>query len=126
MSMAVALGLALLGAVLSSLLRELKSPYAPYVAALAGLLVLGLLFGKWDSLTPLLSFFEKAGLSEATRLVLKVLGVGYLTEIGAEICRELGAESLASRLSLLGRMEIFLLSLPALEKLFTAAVEMLG
>ena len=60
------------------------------------------------------------------RLVLKVLGVGYLTEIGADVCRELGAESLAARLSLFGRMEIFLLSLPSLEKLFEAALSLLG
>ncbi len=126
MSVALALGLSLLGAVLFSLLRELKSPYAPYAAIAAGLLVLLSLFGKWESLSPLLDFFERAGLSEPVRLVLKVLGVGYLTEIGADVCRELGAESLASRLSLFGRMEIFLLSLPSLEKLFEAALSLLG
>ena len=126
MSVLAALGLALLGAFLFSLLRELKSPYAPYAALLSGVLLLCGLLGQWERLSPLWTYFEEAGLSETGKLVLKVLGVGYLTEIGADICRELGAETLGARFALLGRMEIFLLSLPTLEALFSSAVAMLG
>ncbi|MBQ8907037.1 MAG: stage III sporulation AC/AD family protein [Clostridia bacterium] len=126
MSVGVALGLALLGATLGGLLRELKSPYAPYVGILAGVALLLGVFARWEDIIPLWRMLEQTGVSEAASLVLKVLGVGYLTEIGGDVCRELGADTLAARLAFFGKIEIFLLCLPSLEELLATAIQMLG
>ncbi|MBP3437338.1 MAG: hypothetical protein J6K61_05480 [Clostridia bacterium] len=126
MTLAGALGIGILGAVLSSLLKEWKSPYAAYPALLSGLFLLITAFSKIQGLSSLWRFFEGAGVSDAMKLVLKVLGVGYVSEIGAEICQELHGPLLASRLLFLGRVEIFLLCLPVLEELALSAIKMLG
>ena len=58
--------------------------------------------------------------------ILKIIAVGYAVEIGADICRDLGAPSVASRLELCGKIEIFVLALPSFLGLLELAVSIAG
>ncbi len=64
-------------------------------------------------------------LSPYLTLILKAIGVGYTVELGADICRDLGAESIAKRMEMLGRVELLLLALPPTTELIRLACDML-
>ncbi|MBQ8372340.1 MAG: hypothetical protein IJX38_05350 [Clostridia bacterium] len=55
---------------------------------------------------------EKMG--ELVTLVMRIIGVGYVFGICADICRDVGEGSVANAVLTVGRVEILLLSLPAL------------
>ena len=51
------------------------------------------------------------------KVLLKIVGVGYLTEFGAGILTDFGSASIADKVSLAGKITILLLSLPVVESL---------
>lgn len=119
MSLLTSLGIGILSALATLVLRESKSPIAPLCTLSGGILLLTLLFSR---LSPLLSWAQTLShaLPEAVgETVGKVLAAGFLCGTAAEICTDLGATSIAAKLTLLGKAEILLLSLPLLKELFS-------
>lgn len=58
--------------------------------------------------------------------VLKVVGVGMVTEIAASICRDAGNESMGKTLQFLSAGTVLWLSIPVFEKLLTLLDDILG
>lgn len=56
---------------------------------------------------------------------LRIMGVGYVFGIVADICRELGEVGLANAAEGLGRVEILMLSVPYITEAVGSAVKML-
>ena len=54
------------------------------------------------------------GASELIASALRLIGVGYAFGMGADLCREVGSQSVANALLVAGRVEILLISLPHL------------
>ena len=53
------------------------------------------------------------------KTLLKIVGVGYLTEFGAGILSDFGSASVADKVTLAGKVTIVLLSLPIVESLLS-------
>lgn len=120
-------GLCLLAACLLLLLREAGGRYLPLIALSGGVILLLYLFEELRLVT---SFLEELAVgdtvSDVLSLSLRVLGLCFLTELTASLCRDMGEGGLASRLELCGRVEILLVSLPTLSRLIEAAVTLIG
>lgn len=57
------------------------------------------------------------------KILLKIVGVGYLTEFGAGILKDFGSNAVADKVVLGGKLTVLVLSLPIIEnllKLFTS------
>lgn len=54
--------------------------------------------------------------------VLKIVGVGYLTEFGANICQDAGNGSVADKVLLAGKIIILCLALPIVSSMLTTIV----
>lgn len=126
MSVWEALAVCVLCAVLGFILREVKSPMAALLPPLCGLGVLLATLLRLSALSDLFALLEQAGVSEAASLSLRVLGIGYLGEIGGELCRDLGATGLGGRIEQFAGVEIFLLCLPYLTDLLKKAIGLLS
>lgn len=50
-------------------------------------------------------------------LILKVIGIAYVTQFGAELCRDAGESAVASKIELAGKVIIMTLSMPVMYKL---------
>lgn len=57
--------------------------------------------------------------SESIAVLIKALGIAYITYIASEICKHAGEGSIASQVELVGRMEIMILCIPFLKKLLS-------
>ena len=66
-----------------------------------------------------------AALSEAAQGVLKIVGIGFLMGVTADVCRELGENGVARGVLLAGRLEMLCVALPYLEKIIALGVELL-
>ncbi|MBR5614161.1 MAG: stage III sporulation protein AD [Clostridia bacterium] len=51
------------------------------------------------------------------RIVLKVSGIAYIAQFGAELCRDAGETSVASKIEFAGKLMIMALSMPLVYKL---------
>lgn len=123
MNIASAAAFAVFCAVMGYLLKEIRSPLAACFPLFGAIPLLLSLCEKLPAVAPFTSLLSRAGLEEETAFVGKVLGIGYLGEIGGDVCRDLGAPSLASRLEFFARAEILFLCLPLLSDLVEKATE---
>ena len=114
------IGVALITAITSVLLRSTK-PELSFAVTITGVIIL-LLFIV-DALKGTLAIFatiaEMTGVENGLlKILLKIVGVGYLTEFGAGILNDFGSTAVADKVVLAGKITIVILSLPILEGLF--------
>ena len=124
MTVESALGFAVLGAVFVFVLKESKSPLAPLVSLLGGIVLLCAALSRYAE-SELIETLSALSAKEEARTVLKVLSVGLLTEIGADTCDELGAPLLGKRLVFFGNAEILFFIWPTLRELLLFSGELL-
>jgi len=120
MEMIKIVGVAFVTAISALLLRATK-PELSFAVTVTGIIII-LLFIV-DRLRGTLAVFssiaELTGVENGLlKILLKIVGVGYLTEFGAGILVDFGSNAIADKVSLAGKLTIVLLSLPILESLF--------
>ncbi len=94
-------------------------------ASVAVLIPITLTFAEVSS--EIKDIFDKADLSpSAFTLVIKALGLCYLTNFASDICRDFGQSSLAGKIELAGKLSVVGLSLPLIEEILTAVTELIG
>lgn len=108
------LAIAILTCIATLIVKQVKPDFASLVAITGGIVILLMLI---DYVNEILSVFqyviEKSGLSPTIfTTILKIIGVGYLTEFTANICIDSGSSSLASKVTLAGKIIILFMSLP--------------
>ena len=120
-------GIACLTALSALILREQNGKLVPLVS-LSGLLFLlfHLVRRFGGAVAVFYDLAERSAMSPYLETLLKVLACGYLSEIGADLLRELGATSAATAIETVGRVEILLLCLPAFVSLTELALSLSG
>lgn len=109
--------------VLVTVMTLLLKPHKPELSiALPILGVSAILLCIAPYLKGIFSMFEelakRGGLeSRYLHMVMKIVGVAYLCQFGAELCRDAGETSLASNIELAGKVMILTLSMPAIYRL---------
>lgn len=119
-------GLCLMGVLLLLFLRQSKPDFAPLVTLTLCVMLGGVGIA---SLLPAVDFMQELPLNESTAqsltVMLKSLGLAFITQTTAEFCRDAGESAVASKVELIGRAEILLLCLPMLRELMSITAEVL-
>lgn len=104
-------------------LRETRRDLVPYMVLTISILsYLSILPVLSETSTVVRQFSDSLLYGEP---LLKGAGIAMLTEIGVEICRSMGESNTAGYVSLLGKAEILLMTLPLYKKLLEMALEWL-
>ena len=114
------IGVAFVVAVTALLLKTTK-PELSFAVTVTGVIII-LLF-LVDALQGTLQFLSElaqmAGVENGLlKILLKIVGVGYLTEFCAGILNDFGSNTIADKVVLGGKITILLLSIPIVEGLF--------
>lgn len=114
-------GIALITAVAALILKSTK-PELAFAVTIAGSIIL-LLF-VLDLFKDVFSVFQtianKTGIDSAlVKILLKMVGIGYLVEFSAGILNDFGQSSLADKLIFCGKIVILVLAVPILESVLT-------
>lgn len=107
-------GLAVVGLLVVVLVRQVVPEMATLVTIALGVVVLALVV---DSLADAVGLLEdlagNAGIErDYIRILLKVVGVSYITAFAAQMCRDAGESALAAKVELAGKVMILLTALP--------------
>ena len=108
-------GIALVGLVALLMLRQYKPEWTAFVRIAVTVVAVGMLMTLAGTV---LSFVTE--LTEGTApldgetwsILLKALGIAFITETAASICRDSGEGTLAGWVEMAGKLEILLLSFP--------------
>lgn len=107
------ISIALIGIVVVLLLRTAKPEFAVFATIATGVVIVIILLSTLQNV--ILSFDEivkKSGVDDGIfTAVLKIIGIGYLTEYSASIANDAGCGSIASKLQFGGKLTIFAMSI---------------
>lgn len=110
------IALGLVGTVFAVLLKKENPQMALFVSAITGILIFLLLCAPLGDLIYLLrQTAERAGVGEGYFvIVLKIIGIAYLTQFGAQLCADAGESSIASKIELAGKILMMTAAAPVL------------
>ena len=108
-----------MGAVTALILKHTRSEYAPMAVIAAGVVILMItLSALTDVIVAFEEIVDKTNLSrELFSSLLKIIGIGYLTEYSVSICNDLECVSIGKKIALAGKITIFLTALPIIMSL---------
>lgn len=121
------IGIAIITCVATILLKQIKPEISIFVSLCGGIVIL---FMCVDYLTDVLGLFnlivEKTGLNTTLfSLILKIIGIGYITEFASNICNDSGQSSLSDKILLAGKIIIFTMSIPIIKTIIEIIAEIL-
>ncbi|ADU51294.1 stage III sporulation protein AD [Thermaerobacter marianensis DSM 12885] len=116
MTIAQVVGIALVASVLLVLLRQARPEWAVLLSVVTAVAVFLLLVDDIAAIVRILEqVADRANLdTRYTATLLKIVGVAYLAEFGAQLCRDAGESALAAKVELAGKVVILLLAVPIL------------
>ncbi|RDV82499.1 stage III sporulation protein AD [Ammonifex thiophilus] len=121
-------GFALVAAVLAVALRREKPEIALLVGLGTGALIFLAFAGKIGAvLTVIEGVAQRAGLNLLyLEVLLKIVGIAYLAEFGAQLCRDAGEGALAVKVEFAAKILILLLALPVILNLLDLLLQLVG
>lgn len=121
-------GIALIGVIVVLVLKTAKPEFAVFATIATGVIMLVTLM---TSLSKVILAFdgivEKSGVDGSVfSAVLKIIGIGYLTEYSSSIATDAGCASIAEKLQLGGKVVIFLTSISIVTSLVDVVTKLVS
>lgn len=106
----------LIATILAVILKENRPEFAMIIGLLAGVIIFFLVMNK---LQVVLNVFQDLSSKMNVDIqfigtIFKIIGIAYLTEFGAQVCRDAGEGSIASKIEFGGKILIMILAIPIL------------
>ena len=114
--------------VFASIIVKQTKPEIAIMINIAGgiLLVVMIVDLLGEVFTNFYNIFKISGVNSSLLLpILKIIGVGYLCEFGANICQDAGCSSIADKVLFCGKIIILLLALPIIERVIDVVLGLL-
>lgn len=120
-------GIGLITTVLAMILKEQKPIFAFLLALFAGMVIFLFLIGKIAAVIQVLE--EMAAQSGVDmiffRTILKIIGIAYIAEFGAQIVRDAGQDSVAAKIELAGKVLILFMAIPIITVIMETVMKLM-
>lgn len=112
---------ALIASILYIVLKDLHESFAFLIVLIAGIVIFLAVIKQLGTIFQLLqSLGQKAAIDGMyIETILKIIGIAYIAELGANITKDAGLDSVASKIELAGKIFILVLAIP----IITAVIE---
>lgn len=114
-------GLGLIATFLALVVKEQKPIFAFMLTVFVGVLIFLFLIDEITKIITMLSgIAEQANMNMMyLQTILKIIGIAYIAEFGAQIAKDAGQAAIASKIELAGKILILVMAIPIL----TAVIE---
>jgi stage III sporulation protein AD len=121
----VSLGLAV--TVLALILKEQKPIFAFLLVTLTVIVIFLFLLGKISAVIRVLEqLADRSGVNHVFfTTILKIIGVAYIAEFGAQIVRDAGQDSIASKIELTGKILIMVMAIPIVSVIIDTVLKLM-
>ncbi|WP_026906658.1 stage III sporulation protein AD [Paucisalibacillus globulus] len=113
--------LGIIASILFIILKDMRGPFAFILILITGIAIFLAVISQIGSIIRLIEVLgQRASISGMyIETILKIIGIAYITELGASITKDAGLGAVASKIELAGKIFILLLAIP----IITAVVE---
>ena len=120
-------GLGLVTTIFYMILKERKSEFAAQLSIAFGVIIFILMMGKIQSI---LQVFEDLALKANINMfylttIFKIIGIAYIAEFGAQICRDAGTDSIAGKIEFGAKIIIMVLAIPIVVAILETIVRLI-
>jgi stage III sporulation protein AD len=120
-------GLGLIATLLVVILREYRPELAMQVSLVAGLIVMLLVVNR---IAGAVQVITETAVGAGINLVylqtlLRIIGIAYLAEFGAQACRDAGEGSIASRVELAAKVIILVMAVPIIVEIMESILRLI-
>jgi stage III sporulation protein AD len=121
-------GIGLVATILAVILREQKPEIAIQVSIVAGLIIFVFVITKLNSVIEVLKYFASKTNIDLLYFttILKVIAIAYITEFGAQVCKDAGESSIASKIEFGGKVLIMIMAIPILAALMDIITKLIA
>ena len=118
-------GLGVAAALLAMVIRGSRPELASLLAMAAGALVFFLAVSRLQAVVAVMDqLVQKAGLAQDyLKVLLKVVGIAYVSEFAAQTCRDAGEDSLAAKVEMGGKVLVLAMASPIIVALVDLVLE---
>jgi len=105
------------------ILKDIHPSFAFFIILITAIFILSLVVNQVGIIIYLLKDLSTKASIQSVYLntILKIIGIAYITELGANITKDAGLTSIASKIELAGKIFILILAIP----IITAVVEII-
>jgi len=120
-------GIGLVATVIVVIIKQQRPELAVQLSILVGAVIFTMMLGKINSVVNLLQ--EMARRSNISlfymETILKIVGVAYIAEFGAQICRDAGEGAIASKIEFAAKVIVIVLAIPVIAAVFDYLLKLL-
>lgn len=108
--------LGIAGVMLAIQFKSQKPEYGMYMGLAVGILVFGYALRQVAAVTAQLARLRSylGGAESYLAILLKVIGITYICEFSADICKDAGYQTVAGQIEVLGKLSVMFAGLPVL------------
>lgn len=120
----VAIGL--VATILSVLIKNEKPEISMYISLVAGIIIFLFIVTRLQSVIEILSqLANKINIDSIyLSIILKIVGIAYIAEFGAQVCKDAGEGVMASKIEFAGKILIMVMAIPILVSLMDLIINM--
>jgi stage III sporulation protein AD len=120
-------GLGIVATILIIVLKAERPEIAVQASIIAGIVIFFLVVGKLATVLELLrGYANKVNIDMAyLNILLKIIGIAYISEFGAEICKDAGEGAIASKIELAGKVIIVVMAVPIITSLLDMIIKIM-
>ena len=118
--------LAVAGVLLAVQFKNGKTEYSTYISVVLGILIFGGILGYLEILIHAFDKLEEDLDLAYVAILLKMLGITYVSELVSAICKDAGYQSVALQIEIFARLGIMVLCIPILMTLLEVVRGFLG
>lgn len=107
--------------------KEYKPELAIQISIVTGLIIFASILGKINSVITVLKFYAAKADVEIFyfSIILKVVSIAYITEFGAQICKDTGEMTIGKKIEFAGKVLIMVLAIPIFAALFDVIIRIM-
>lgn len=121
------IAIGLVATLMAVLLKNQRPEISLQISVVTGLIIFILIISKLSSvITVLESVAQKIDIDLVyITTIFKIVGIAYLAEFGAQVCRDAGEGAIASKIEFAGKVLIMVLAIPILVSLLNIIIKLL-
>ena len=115
----------IISAMMIMLLKEQKNSMHHLISATV-IVLASILAVK--NISPFLNISKQYGLvsSELIQILIKTVGISYITEFSSSVCKDIGESGLATGIELCGKAEILVISMPLFNQIMDICLNLIN
>lgn len=120
-------GVGLVATILIVIIKQQRPELAIQLSIVVGAAIFTMMLGKINSVITLMQqLAQKSNISLLYMgTILKIIGVAYIAEFGAQICRDAGESAIAAKVEFAAKVIVIVLAIPVIAAVFEGLMKLL-